>query len=209
MVVPRAWQRQPLARSVLATRPEALSAEHLDEFVRIADGHGRRGVPQPWHRQYATDRFSEPEAHALRGRCRERDASICQRQVRRTRHLPPLIRAGQVGRHDVAGHRLQHCAPLPLRSRSGCPALSPSMWLRLCALRAAHQQRIRAWCTADLFRGSACDYAKPLFEIFKPHRCELFALGWLCHWPRPFVTGLALRGSVRRRSSENPHPATC
>ena len=52
-------------------------------------------------------------------------------------------------------------------------------------------------------------YPKVLFEIFKPHRCELFALVWLGHRPRPFVTGLALRGSVRRRSSENPHPVTC
>jgi hypothetical protein len=25
-----------------------------------------------------------------------------------------------------------------------------------------------------------------LFEIFKAHRCELFALGWLRHRPAPF-----------------------
>jgi hypothetical protein len=31
------------------------------------------------------------------------------------------------------------------------------------------------------------------FEFFKTHRRELLALGWLCHWLRPFVTGLPLR----------------
>jgi hypothetical protein len=55
-----------------------------------------------------------------------------------------------------------------------------------CLPAIAHQQRIRPWCTADFFRRSACDCAQVLFEIFKAHRCELFALGWLRHRPAPF-----------------------
>ena len=69
--------------------------------------------------------------------------------------------------------RKQHSAPsFPLASR--------------CLPAIAHQQRIRPWCAADLFRRSASDCAQVLFEIFKAHRCELFALGWLRHRPAPF-----------------------
>jgi hypothetical protein len=45
---------------------------------------------------------------------------------------------------------------------------------------------MRARCAWDFSRGSASDRAKMRFEIFKPHRCELFALGWLRHRPAPF-----------------------
>jgi hypothetical protein len=64
---------------------------------------------------------------------------------------------------------------------------APSFLLASRSLLAiTHQQRIRPWRAADLLRRSASGRAKMLLELFKTHRCQLLALGWLRQWPAPF-----------------------
>ena len=82
--------------------------------------------------------------------------------------------------------------------------LLASSWL----VAIAHEQRIRPWCAADLFRRSTCDRAQVLFELFKSHRCELLALGRLRHRPAPFrvtrpaaTTNIAIAASATAQSS--------
>src|SRR5262245_14085351 len=61
------------------------------------------------------------------------------------------------------------------------------MPLRLCALRAAHEQRVRARCANDrLLWILADDAAQARFEIFEAHRSQLLPFGRLRHRPAPF-----------------------
>jgi hypothetical protein len=88
---------------------------------------------------------------------------------------------------ELVYRRLQFQKRSQLLIRSRKQHSAPSFLLvSRCLPAIAHQQRIRPWCAADLFRRSASDCAQVLFEIFKAHRCELFALGWLRHRPAPF-----------------------